>query len=329
MRRTAVVGAGMAGLAAALALSKQGVHVTVFDAAPRLGGKCGAEYDGTSFNEHAFHLFGMWYVNFWEMVADLGLDSSFEDHPVHRFLDAGSFPTTTYLRNFASGRTFFRNVMSRAVLPRAEMFLYMYSMLDLASQPFRRRSFLDQQSVNGFMRSRFYSTDRIAREHQDILYKTFSVPSYRISAFSYQKMLTYWLASPTPTMRMMTSDVHTGLISPIQDRLRSVGCEIRLEHRLTRLELQDGRIERLHFTDGDGSEHAETVDEVIMAIPVERLAEVLDDDLFDAAPELFSVLELDASPMYALSVYFKTKRDDMPSEITILRDSEYGLSFRG
>src|ERR1700722_14713354 len=45
--RVHVIGAGLAGLAAALALAETGARITVYEAAPQAGGRCRSYFDAT------------------------------------------------------------------------------------------------------------------------------------------------------------------------------------------------------------------------------------------------------------------------------------------
>src|SRR5262245_26070232 len=71
--RVVVVGAGMAGLTAALRLAERGYNVTVYEEKPFIGGQFGAHtHDGgATYHEHCYHFFLNWYFNFWKIAADI------------------------------------------------------------------------------------------------------------------------------------------------------------------------------------------------------------------------------------------------------------------
>jgi zeta-carotene desaturase len=76
MPQVTVIGAGIAGLAAALRLVERGFDVTLFEQDDFLGGKLGAHNHGrhnTDYHEHAFHMYLNWYHNFWQIVDELGI----------------------------------------------------------------------------------------------------------------------------------------------------------------------------------------------------------------------------------------------------------------
>ena len=67
--------------------------------------------------------------------------------------------------------------------------------------------------------------------------------------------------------------------------------------------------------------------DVIFAIPPNALAQLVDFDVLQLAPQLGNVIKLRSEPMAALNLYFKRRIPNIPKEITILMDSEHGLTF--
>ena len=63
----AVIGAGMAGLTAALRLAERGFKVTLYEQKPEIGGQFGAHtHDDVHYHEHCYHMLLGWYHNFWQ-----------------------------------------------------------------------------------------------------------------------------------------------------------------------------------------------------------------------------------------------------------------------
>jgi protoporphyrinogen oxidase len=324
----AVVGGGLAGMAAALRLRQRGCRVTLYDAAARLGGKAGATRNGSDFDEHGYHIFPLWYRNTWNLVDELGIRGHFVDCSRFHQLHAGEFPRYRTLTNIGSLRWALSNLVS-GVLPLPEMFLFLYSNVDLASERLESAAFLDQITVAGFIRSRFYRTDRVAREHQDLVLKGISVPSYFVSAKTMQNVISYWFSYPVPMYRILRGNLQQQFIHPLQRRLEALGCEIRLGQRLQRIALGPNGVERILLGAAGEGAPAEwvSVDRLVLAIPLEQVRTVLDDDLFRSAPELFGVQHLRAAPMAALDLYLTRRLPGLPRDHVNLVDSQFGLSF--
>ena len=316
-----VIGGGLAGMMAALRLAERGFDVDLYEADTRLGGKAGAVKHGADFDEHGYHIFPMWYRNIWKLVDELGIAGHFADVEDFVQIERGEFPRHKTLTNLGSARYVFRNLFS-GVLPVEEMALFFYSTLDLMSHRFSYRKFLDQTSVNGFVRGRFYRTERVALQHQDLLLKGISVPSYAVSAMTMRNVLKYWFKYPLPMHRVLKGNLQQLWIEPIEERMTALGVKIHLGQRLERIEVAQGRVTAVHL---NGARHP--VERAVVTIPWERLAAILDDDLYRAAPGLFAIRGLNSAAMAALNVYFRGPVPDMPKDHVNLIGGRYGLSF--
>lgn len=309
-------------MVAALRLAERGFSVELLEASDRLGGKAGGTRRGSDVDEHGYHIFPMWYRNIWRLVDELGIGHHFADVEDFLQVEPGQYPATKTLTNLGSLRFVLKNLFS-GVLPVEEMALFFYSTLDLMSHRFSYRKFLDQTSVNGFVRGRFYRTERVALQHQDLLLKGISVPSYAVSAMTMRNVLQYWFRYPLPMHRVLKGNLQDLWIRPIEDRLRHLG--VRIEHgmRLSRIEVDGTRVVAVHV---NGTERR-PVDRLVVGIPWEKLSRVLDDAVFEAAPGLFKIRGLSSAAMAAMNIYFKGRVEGIPKEHVNLIGGKYGLSF--
>jgi hypothetical protein len=244
--RVAIVGAGIAGLTAALRLLERGYEVTVYERKHYVGGKFGAHthtpeefqyrpYVGgvafrpDTYHEHCYHMFLNWYHNFWRLAEDVGLsrDRDFEPRAAVKHLRRGEYPHMTAIANPGTMAASWKNLVS-GVRPVPDMFLYSFSVLDLLTQRFDGGGLIDRYTVNGFMQSRPYATEGSADLHEDTLAKAFACPSYLTSARSYQAFAKYSLRLPDPMMWLLRGDCARHFNAPLKARLDSLGCRWRL-----------------------------------------------------------------------------------------------------
>jgi uncharacterized protein with NAD-binding domain and iron-sulfur cluster len=324
--KVTVVGGGLAGMVAAWKLLERGCDVTIFEASGRWGGKAGAtECDG-QFEEHGYHIFPAWYRNVRQLVDELGLRESFRDCTEFLQLRSGTYPDFRAFTNITSARYLWQN-LTAGVLPFAETFLFFYAALDLMSQPYRYRAQLDQVTVTGFLRSRFYRTEPIAQQFQELMLKGISVPTYEVSAMTMHKVMQFWVRTPVPMHRILKGNLQSMWIEPIRQKVASLGASMQLGRRLVTVDVKEGAVRFVRFVDQHGKEEEHPVERLLLAIPVEKATGLLKDHLYASAPDLGQLGNVRTRPMTAFNIYFKRRIADMPSSHVNLIDSRYGISF--
>ncbi|SFL45886.1 NAD-binding domain and a Fe-S cluster-containing protein [Halogranum rubrum] len=324
--RVVVVGGGLAGMTAAYELSQRGCRTTLIEASDRLGGKAGASVVNGNIEEHGYHIFPLWYENVWRLIDELDIRGSFEDVENFHQLRPNQYPSYSTYRNLTSARYFFRNLRA-GVLSVPEQFLFFYAALDLMSQPYRYRAKLDQITITGFLRSRFYGVDSIAEQFEDLMLKGISVPIHEVSAMTMRNTMRYWLRYPLPMHRILNTDLQSGFITPFEDQLVEHGCTIETEQQVVKLVPDDGRIQSVRIRSETGVEQEYDVDAVVLAIPTEQVLSLLDDELYTAASDLSDLNYLTARPMAALHIHFTEQLPSIPRDHVNLLESRYGLSY--
>lgn len=335
--RVFVVGGGLAGISAALRLAERGCRVTLLEGSERLGGKAGSlrsTHEGRDhYDDHGYHIFPGWYLNLWRLVHELGLRDRFEDRPDFLQLKAGRFPSVHAFHDLTSlhPRDVWRN-LTCGLLPPGEMLLFVYSALDLATQDYEYSGLLDMTTINGFVRSRLYGTEDVARTYQSFMLIGTACPSYEVSAMTMRNVLRFWARHPKPMYRVLRGNLHEHLIAPLQRRLEERGCEVLLDSPLAGIVAREGRVTTLRVRGAAGGEGTReiSIDEgaqVVLAIPAERAALLVDDDLHAQAPALSALRYLHTRPMAALHLYFRERIGGIPREHVNLVDSPYGLTF--
>ncbi len=361
-----IVGAGIAGMAAALRLLEQGYRVTVFEATGDIGGKFGAEKDAHGvFHEHAYHIFSDWCVNFYGLCEEIGVARNdfiaFPEFHVLRPISKGPLATKgrpkDHLRtldHLGSPEFFWKNVNS-GVAEWHDMVLFGCSYIDLLlDERLEREEFLNRVSVNGYVRSLPYASDMTGLLHQDLLLKVFASPSYEVSARSYQTYLKLTTAVPgsPPPFRALKGNCRKVFWDRFESTLKARNYQAdgrylpRFGYALKSVEMSGDRVSKLSFFDTP-DQVVDDGDHVILAIPPEALYKVLQrsPDLVRTSPQLLEVNQLHVVRFAALDLYF-TQRLELPSRahVTLMDDpaklrrvgsqeakngiaSEYGLSF--
>jgi uncharacterized protein with NAD-binding domain and iron-sulfur cluster len=355
MPQVTIVGAGIAGLAAALRLTERGFDVTLLEQDDFLGGKLGAHtHEGhhrADFHEHSYHMYLNWYRNFWQIVKDVRILHHFMPEPGLAHLRPAGGNQPANLIDVGTVRTFWHNILS-GVEPPLEMFLYAYSLVDLLGTPLPHRHRSDSSSVFAFTNSRPYGNRRSMFLHSETLAMAFSCPTYLASLNSYRNFIRYGVRHPDPMMWLLKGNTQQCLFEPLEkhmhevaDEHRGQGARLRIR-RLTHLKkvhLSGDAITALevddltesptvivsgHLREARRTSRVEPITgDVILAIPPKALARLVDLDILKVAPSLGNVSKLRSEPMASLNVYFKRKLPNVPKEIAILLGSKYRLSF--
>lgn len=358
-----VIGAGMAGMTAALKLLEAGFSVKVIEASPGIGGKFGAVSAKGGMHDFAWHVFGDWSRNLWDIVRRIGLSREGDFAPRSRMtllrpLDSTSVwrhPST--IESIGSPETFWSNANS-GIAHWSDVVLFAYSQYALlCDADIDREEFLNRVTVNGYMRSLPYMSDVAALLHDELLLRIWAIPSYLISARSYRTYLS--LLAPFRTLgaslAVMKQNFEDGFWRPFLETLhRHPGFTLVRNARLTGIRLTASRdrvSEILVRYDGEQSARPEPVQSLIVAIPPGPLLEVLHAPdslaLRQELPGLLDLSKLTVQHTAALTLCFNRRLeipgvDDEPvslvdelESIYATEDlaprnglaSEYGISF--
>src|SRR5204863_296228 len=144
-------------------------------------------------------------------------------------------------------------------------------------------------------------------------------------------VMSFWVRSSLPLFRILRGNLQEFWIGPLQRRIEELGCVIHLGHQLESIDMDNGQIGTLRFL-VEGQEPEErsidvTEGRVIIAIPVEKMASLIDDALYKYAPDLGELRHLRATPLAAFNIYFKRRIPGIPKAHTLLAESKFALSF--
>jgi hypothetical protein len=331
--RVAVVGAGLAGLTTALKLSKAGFAVTLFEKNADIGGNISSQRNGEVYHDVYPHMFCQWYENFWDLFEnDLGIprETAFSPRDGVKILKKGS---SEYL-DLLNGTTLpaaIANLRS-GVLSPPEMFLLGFSMLDLVAHPFNRSGLdqLDMLDVNGFIYSRGYATEPVAKLQNYMLMLIWSIRSAQTAAASYQDFIKHTLTYPdgAPFAWMLKGSLAERILMPLEAKLRAEGCTIVENTPVTSIRVVDGRPD---LRTGDT---AHEFDHVVLAVRPEALYPLVmgghdtlpGTRIVEKLPNLAQLYQLWASPIPVVDLYLNITLPNFPKEHIGLAESSYDLT---
>jgi len=351
-RNVVVIGGGLAGMTVAMELAERGVAVTLLEASDRLGGKAGADRRALPsagggraevWVDHGYHIFPGWYRNVRRLLEDLGIADRLLDtdtlYVLTRADPDAARPGRVYRHSsFTSVANFLHNIFD-SLLPWHLSFMSFFSMLDLASESYAQRGFLDRVSVSGFFRSRFYRHEAIANFHQQTVLQASAIPFYELSAMTMQKIVKSFMWTPSPMLSMFDGDLQNRFIEPFRARLEQLGVRVLLETVVSGFEVSGNRVTYVsHSSVGEPTSALEdAADAYVLTVPLEVATALVSPVMFERekagleaeeGPQpLAGLWHLTSAPMAAMQVYFDRRLEGLPAWHTNLHGSKYGMSF--
>jgi protoporphyrinogen oxidase len=335
-----VLGGGLAGLTVARALQANGFQATILEAQPRAGGKAGCVPDSTGYLwEHGYHIFAPWYANMRRLTDELGvkLIEVPEWHYIERSADGvlppsagGPLPKRAKMKLPVTPFELVE-VLRNAPLPKAEMLLYFYFVLDMIGLPIGQKALLDQVSRVGLMRDRWYSTPIWPQIERESLLKASAVPAFEMSAYTAKILSSYFLKTLRPSLMMLPGDLQHTMIDPFVKRVADEGVIIEYERRVEKLVLGGSgrpRIDAVLVRAGaDPNLARRSADVIVVATPLDVTRQLIGADVLAAAPGLGCIQRLRVAPMAALHLELVDRMPNIPKEHVFLSGGQYGLSF--
>lgn len=249
--RVAVIGGGIAGMAAATALAERGVSVTLLDANTYLGGKIGAWpvsfADGTeTMVEHGFHAWFGQYYNFNRFLTRLGVFQRFERVSEYAILQADG------------SRSSFAGVEPAPALNLIDLTLRgVYNWRDIARDPTASRR------MEALLR---YDAETTYAEWDDVAFSTFAEKAQlspelavtftsftraffadpdRMSMAELIKSFHFYYLSTDRGLDFVypVEDYHRSILEPWRAHMESHGVDIRLSSPVEAIQRRDGGYE--------------------------------------------------------------------------------------
>ena len=250
--RVAIVGAGLAGLAAAVDLVDAGHQVDLYEARPFMGGKVGSweDADGNHI-EMGLHVFFFNYANLFALLEKVGARENLlpKDH-THLFVNTGGDLRELDFR-FALGAPF-NGLKAFFTTPQLDWIDKLRNALALGTSPIVRGLVdyegamktiraLDSVSFQDWFVGHGGSLQSIKRMWNPIAYALGFIDCEAISA---RCMLTIFMMFAAKTeaskLNLLKGSPHRWLTGPILEYIEARGARLHLRHRVSEVLFEDG-----------------------------------------------------------------------------------------
>jgi squalene-associated FAD-dependent desaturase len=349
--RVAIIGGGLAGLAAAVALAGRGLSLELFEAKRRLGGRAGSYLDRQSGEliDHCQHVAMGCCTNYLDFCRRTGIANLFDRHcSLHFFGPDGRrsdfrpthwlpaplhlLPALFGLKQLTLGD---KLAISRAMLrllrgtTRKGSGVFGgkgRSIIDGAGPP----KTPDPLSVLDWLRDQRQSESAIERFWQVVLVSALGESLDRASLAAARKVfLDGFLAHPD-ACHVLVPRVSLGELYDrrVASWLIERGARIHLESSTKRIALATD--ERTLLVDlasrGDNNPNpqiAREFDHVILAVPWQQAADLVVADLRERMPQLAAAAQFASAPITSLHLWFDRPITDLPHAVLVGRLSQW------
>ena len=253
--RVAIVGAGLAGLAAAVDLVDAGHQVDLYEARPFMGGKVGSweDPDGNHI-EMGLHVFFFNYANLFALMRKVGaIDNLLPKEHTHLFVNTGGDLRELDFR-FPIGAPF-NGLKAFFTTPQLDWIDKLRNALALGTSPIVRGLVdyegamtvireLDRISFQDWFVGHGGSPRSIERMWNPIAYALGFIDCEAISA---RCMLTIFMMFASKTeaskLNLLKGSPHRWLTGPILDYIQQRGATLHLRHRVSEVHFEPGSAE--------------------------------------------------------------------------------------
>jgi squalene-associated FAD-dependent desaturase len=300
----AIVGGGLAGLAAAASLVGHDVRITLFESRPRLGGRASSFQDPVTGEmvDNCQHVSMACCTNLAHFCSKVGISHLFRRVPDVLFLSpegrlsrlaAGFLPAPLHL----SG-----SFLRANYLGWFERLRVAYGIACLVKTPLDR----PDEPFEGWLR-RHSQTDRtIERYWGTVLISALNERLDRMDASHARKVFIDGFLRNRDGYRMEIPLAPLGEIygSRLERWLMAEGVEVRLSTGVKTVEVDDeGHLKGLRLRSGEEID----ADFVVLATPFDRVAGFFPEAIRDRIPSLKDLDQIDASPITGVHLWFDRK----------------------
>jgi squalene-associated FAD-dependent desaturase len=320
--RVAIVGGGLAGLAAAAGLAGRGLHIELFEARRQLGGRTGSFRDPATgmMVDHCQHVSLGCCTNFDDFCRRTGLsDLLSRCRTLHFIGPDGHRHDLAASRRLPAPLHLLPSLLRLSYLSFRDRIAIMHGLRKLAHR--RNSDGGNRQAIGQWLRENGQSETAIELFWTPIVVSALSETLDRVAVPPVRKVFVDAFLADRHAYEMIVPKVP--LAEFYGDRLEGWFCQhgviVRRECSIKQVvgdvggtkELQLGSGERMNF------------DAVIMAVPWRRINELCSDALKSYLPELDAASQFQAASITAVHLWFDRAITDLPHAVLLGRISQW------
>ena len=319
--RVAIVGGGVAGLAAAAALAERGIAVELFEARRQLGGRAGSFFDAESgeWLDHCQHVVLGCCTNFFAFARRTGITGLLQREPVLHFFAADGKRFDMAASAWLPAPLHLLPALWRLkFLSRGERVRIMRTLLRMAKTPSADSP--GGPTVGEWLRQQGESENAIGRFWSVVLVSALGESVERACLSAARKVFVDGFMAARSAYEMYVPTVPLGELyhERVGTWLREQGVSIQLETQVENV-ASSGSIVTLQVKGGAPREFSAA----ILAVPWRRIADLLSSELAVRLPELQRVEQIESSPISGVHLWFDRPITNLPHAVLVDRLSQW------
>lgn len=321
--RIAVVGGGLAGLAAAVALAERGCRVELFEARRRLGGRAASFYDAASgeWIDHCQHVGMGCCTNLLDFCHRTGLaDFLRRDRVLYFFAPDGRMFPLSASRWLPAPLHLAPALLRMGYLSLPDRISIARAMLRLA------RSNADSSlTIGQWLREQGQSPQAIERFWSVVLVSALGEELDRASLSAARKVFVDGFLSHRAAYEIDVPRVSLGELygDRLEQWFKEHGVSLCLGTPIEQIVGDSGRVHEIVLADGSRRPGRRPVDGVVAAVTWKRVRGLFDNALLAGLPELSGVDQIDAAPITGVHLWFDREITALPHAVLVGRLSQW------
>ncbi len=324
--RVAVIGGGLAGLAAAVGLRGRGFEVELYESRRRLGGRVGSfHHEATDqWVDNCQHVGMGCCTNLLDFCRRTGVSDCFSRQRRLTFLGPDGRP-----RNFAATRFL---PAPLHLLPGLMRLKYLtlrqrISLIATIGRLARLKLADDARTVEQWLRENGQSDEALERFWSVVLVSALSETLDRASLAAARKVFVDGFLASGRAYELIVPRVPLAEIfdSRVGEWLGASGVRVHTGSRIERIDTDGGQVESAERVKGillaDGTRRE--FDYVVVAVPWWQVRSILAPPLLATLPELAEVDRIDRTPITAVHLWFDRPITPLPNAVLVGRLSQW------
>ncbi|MGQ9916213.1 MAG: hydroxysqualene dehydroxylase HpnE [Bryobacteraceae bacterium] len=314
MPTVAIAGAGLSGMAAAVALSSAGFRVLVLESRPYVGGRATSfpATGGGEIIDNCQHILLRCCVNLLDFYRRIGVENLIDFHQEFHYLEPGGRHSVFRAGVLPAPLHFAESFATLRFLSLGEKLEVVRALAALRRERPHRRD-LDRITMQQWLVEKRQSPRTVARFWAPVLVSAVNEELDRMAATHGFQVFHLAFLSSRDAYQMGVPRVPLGELCSAGRLCRLPGVDVRLRTKVTGIRVEDGRVRAVETEQGPVE-----ADAFVSALPFDPLRSLLPDLLDD-----WSVFE--HSPIAAIHLWFDRPVTPMPH--AVLLDSPFQWFF--